>query len=244
MKGWDILHAALPFDPGEKYGCVIAGKMIYIFGGEKNGKALSDAFLYDIVADTFAGLNPMNTPRAGFACGLAGNFIYAAGGTSTDGDISTSVEFYDLTSGMWFACEDTPDLSVESAASVSLNGHLFLFGGDISLSGSEPDYRSCWGSDILAGIPPEPEPSLVALAFPNPFRDQAVINIDLPYESHIHLALYDLRGRLVIRLADEHLPAGNYNYFINGNMLAEGIYFGELRTDKERITKKLVKMLD
>jgi hypothetical protein len=244
LKGWDVLHEALPFDPREKYRCVIVDKIIYIIGGERNGNALNDVYLYDIVADTFASLNPMNTPRAGFTCGLIGDFIYVIGGTSRDENISTSVEFYDLTSGKWFACNDAPDLSVASCSGLSVDGHLLLLGGDVSLPNTEPDYRSCWGSDFLSEIPPPPEPSLEVQAFPNPFLDRAVITFDLPYDSHVRLALYDLRGRLIIELADENLPAGEYDYFINGELLVEGIYFGELRTDKDHITKKLVKVID
>lgn len=244
LKGWTVLHDSLPFDAREMYGCVVADRKIYLFGGMRDSISLADAYVYDIAADAFTSLEPMSVARAGFACGMTGEYIYVAGGISRESDAGSSVEFLDPSSGKWFACQDAPDLAVTSTAAISYHDHLFLLGGSISRYGNEPDYRSCYGSGLLSSVPPPAEPGIGVQAFPNPFRDRAVIHIDLPYDSHVRLALYDLRGRQVMELADGPLPAGDHDFFITGELLAEGLYFGELTTDKDRVTKKLVKVDD
>lgn len=91
---------------------------------------------------------------------------------------------------------------------------------------------------------PPPEPELELQAFPNPLRSEAVFTIQLPYDSHVKFQLFDLRGRLIETIVDEYLAAANYQFPIDGKLLAEGLYFGRLQTDRQRLVEKLVKVKD
>jgi len=68
------------------------------------------------------------------------------------------------------------------------------------------------------------------LAFPNPFNPRTRIRLYLPAAGAAELALYDIRGRRVSTLLDEHLARGEH--FVtwegtdgNDRAVASGVYF-------------------
>ncbi|MEZ4387112.1 MAG: M1 family aminopeptidase [Candidatus Krumholzibacteriia bacterium] len=72
-------------------------------------------------------------------------------------------------------------------------------------------------------------------AFPNPFNPQTVIPLRLTADTRVNLALYDARGRHVVTLRDEVLPAGRHEVRWDGRdgggrSVASGTYFARLRT--------------
>jgi hypothetical protein len=76
--------------------------------------------------------------------------------------------------------------------------------------------------------------------FPNPFNPSTVISFDLPYDSRVSLSVYDISGRRISMLIDNELKQANYySVTMNGSSLSSGVYFYELRTDKEVQTKKM-----
>jgi len=71
-------------------------------------------------------------------------------------------------------------------------------------------------------------------AFPNPFNPQTVIPLRLTAEARVSLALFDARGRHVVTLRDEVLPAGRHEVHwdgrdAGGRAVASGTYFAHLR---------------
>ncbi len=76
--------------------------------------------------------------------------------------------------------------------------------------------------------------------YPNPFNPSTVISFDLPYDSKVSLSIYDMRGRRVSVLIDNQQKQANYySVPLNASSLSSGVYFYELRTDKESLTKKM-----
>src|SRR5262249_58568841 len=61
---------------------------------------------------------------------------------------------------------------------------------------------------VDAGPDGAPKELALALASPNPVRDQARFELALPRAAHARLALYDVMGRRVQTLVDADLPAG------------------------------------
>jgi hypothetical protein len=66
-------------------------------------------------------------------------------------------------------------------------------------------------------------------ASPNPFTDELTIDYNLPEDTHVNLAIYDLNGRLIRSLVNENQTEGSHRVVwdamnSNGNNLHNGIY--------------------
>jgi len=77
--------------------------------------------------------------------------------------------------------------------------------------------------------------------FPNPFNPSTKINFDVKDASHVKLVVYDLLGREVSVLVNEHVKPASYEVNFNGSNLSSGMYFYRLLIDNNLIdTKKMV----
>jgi len=80
---------------------------------------------------------------------------------------------------------------------------------------------------------------------PNPFSRGTTLSFSLPTERAARLAVYDVAGRLVRRLVDEVLPAGDYDVDWDGRndrgrRVAGGTYLVRLQAGGETLTEKVV----
>jgi hypothetical protein len=69
--------------------------------------------------------------------------------------------------------------------------------------------------------------------YPNPFNPTTTIRYALPMDGRVSLRVYDIAGREVATLVDDHKRAGSYEVRFNANSgkpLASGVYFYRLRT--------------
>jgi len=84
--------------------------------------------------------------------------------------------------------------------------------------------------------------------FPNPFNPTTEIRFTIQEKSDVHLTIYNLLGKVVNKVTYNNLDIGNYSYVwnskdLNGNSVASGIYFYELRAgSKYHAIKKMVLM--
>jgi hypothetical protein len=82
--------------------------------------------------------------------------------------------------------------------------------------------------------------------YPNPFNPGTMINFKIKERSKISLKIYDIKGEEIATLIDGEMQAGNYNTEFNalknknGNALASGVYFYQMKTNNYMETKKLV----
>ncbi len=65
--------------------------------------------------------------------------------------------------------------------------------------------------------------------FPNPFNPSTTIRFDIRTSGNVSLKVYDILGREVAVLADEHLRAGSYERMFEASNLSSGVYFYTLR---------------
>lgn len=91
---------------------------------------------------------------------------------------------------------------------------------------------------------PVPERLLLAPAAPNPFNPRTTIGYALPQAGQVELAVYDLQGRLVRRLLDKALPAGEASLEWDGldgrgNAVPSGVYLVRLRTEQGVVSRKV-----
>ena len=76
---------------------------------------------------------------------------------------------------------------------------------------------------------------------PNPFTTTTTIQIELPTTKAVSLHLLDGQGRLLRQLlSPQSKHAGKYQVAPNLDFLEKGIYFLQLQTDKEVLTRKII----
>jgi uncharacterized lipoprotein YddW (UPF0748 family) len=76
--------------------------------------------------------------------------------------------------------------------------------------------------------------------YPNPFNAQTKINFSLAKSGLTHLIVYDLLGRKIITLVDEHLNRGKYSISFDASNLASGLYIYELRSNNISLRQKMM----
>ena len=82
--------------------------------------------------------------------------------------------------------------------------------------------------------------------YPNPFNAQTSISFDLPKDSDVNLAIFDITGRNIAVLADGRMNAGQHSVIwdgknMDGQPASSGIYFYRLNVDgADKNTKNMI----
>jgi hypothetical protein len=66
--------------------------------------------------------------------------------------------------------------------------------------------------------------------FPNPFNAATSLRFVLPAPSLVTLELYDLLGRHLSTITNEHYSAGRHEVIFDGSSLASGVYFAKMKS--------------
>ncbi len=77
---------------------------------------------------------------------------------------------------------------------------------------------------------PSPNSYAVLSNYPNPFRDQTTIEVDLPKTQQVRISVYDVRGRRIVEVHDGMLPAGRHRILLDGGNWPAGVYFARVET--------------
>jgi|GEM_PF-5459157 len=75
--------------------------------------------------------------------------------------------------------------------------------------------------------------------YPNPFNPTTNINFNLPAAGYIKLEVFDVLGRKVAELANEHLNSGSHSILFDAGNLASGLYVYRLEANNQVLTKKM-----
>ena len=96
--------------------------------------------------------------------------------------------------------------------------------------------------DVAEGLP-----TTYALRqnYPNPFNPSTTLRFDLPIATDIHIVVYDLLGREVARLVEQHLEPGHHQLVWNGRdrngrEVPTGMYIVLMATPEYRKSIKLL----
>jgi len=122
--------------------------------------------------------------------------------------------------------------------SIAINPDNYLFCGT--------DASAVFRWDLGTGIQEYRTTSLSGITvFPNPARGNATFVYHVPHESAVHVALYDVQGRMICTLYDGGLSAGTHSVFWNGRDLhgktvTPGVYFCRVSTHQGIWVEKLV----
>jgi hypothetical protein len=129
--------------------------------------------------------------------------------------------------GSWYDIFDQTPLSI---VDTTVNGFLVpAYTARIYSNKSDAELG------ILTSVPSAPErrlPASVRLlpGYPNPFNPATTVAYELPARTNVHLAVYDILGRLVATLADGVEEAGSHTAIWNAGNSASGIYVCRLTT--------------
>jgi hypothetical protein len=75
--------------------------------------------------------------------------------------------------------------------------------------------------------------------YPNPFNPTTDIVFSLDKARNIRLAVYDVNGREVARLANGNMSAGRHTVSFDGHNFASGVYFARLTSNGMTETRKI-----
>jgi hypothetical protein len=92
---------------------------------------------------------------------------------------------------------------------------------------------------------PLPEQYALHQNYPNPFNPSTTIRYDLPEDSHIHIAIYNILGQEVRVLVDGFEPAGFRSIRWHGKdnfnrNVSAGVYFLLMESKDFTLTRKLI----
>ncbi len=85
-------------------------------------------------------------------------------------------------------------------------------------------------------------PTVYSLAqnYPNPFNPTTTISFGIPKAGQVKMVVYDVLGRVVTTLVNEHKDAGMYNVAFDASNYASGVYFYKLEAGDFTSIKKMV----
>jgi len=104
-------------------------------------------------------------------------------------------------------------------------------------------YQTMQGTAVLTSVKePSQLPGSYKLFqnYPNPFNPSTDIMYQTSQTGHVRIAVYDLLGRVVARLVDRILPAGEHHVQWNASTVPSGVYFYRLEAGGFVQVRKMV----
>jgi hypothetical protein len=89
--------------------------------------------------------------------------------------------------------------------------------------------------DPQSSIPSEYQ---LAQNFPNPFNAQTAIDYDLPASADVAISIFDILGRKLETLVNEHQDAGHHQVVWNAADSPSGFYFYRIKAGEFIQTKR------
>ena len=80
----------------------------------------------------------------------------------------------------------------------------------------------------------------LAQNYPNPFNPSTKINYSLKHDGNVTIKIYNILGKEVATIVNEHQSAGEHTVNFKANNLNSGIYFYTINSDGFRATKKMI----
>jgi len=85
-----------------------------------------------------------------------------------------------------------------------------------------------------------PKAFLLNQNYPNPFNPSSKITYQLPTAGFVKLTVFDLLGKEVSVIVQEHQQPGTYEVDFDASNQSSGVYFYKLQTEKYSDTKKMI----
>ncbi len=95
---------------------------------------------------------------------------------------------------------------------------------------------------LLSGGENLPTEFALGQNYPNPFNPATKVTFSLPIEEMVSIALYNILGNEVAKIASRRYEAGRHSVEFNGQALPSGVYIYTMRAGKFSASKKMVLM--
>lgn len=93
-------------------------------------------------------------------------------------------------------------------------------------------------NEVIIGVPGK---FSLSQNYPNPFNPITKINFELPVNTNVRLAVFDVTGRMIAELVSGKLyTAGYHSIEFNASNLSSGVYFYKLTTNEDNSIRKMV----
>jgi uncharacterized delta-60 repeat protein len=139
---------------------------------------------------------------------------------------NNGIQFADIGGGNDFA----NNIELQSDGKIVMTGAAVSVSYDVALAR--------FLNTITSVFSPEKETGGL-VCFPDPFDAVATVQFELLEASQVILAVYDLNGREVARLADERLPSGKHVRTFEAGSLPAGIYLVRLQAEGWTLSRKV-----
>jgi len=122
--------------------------------------------------------------------------------------------------------------------------NLIIAPGDTTKLYFATSQRSVWSiTRTQTGIADKGDilPSEISLSnYPNPFNASTNIKFTLPNSSDVKIDIYDIHGRRVSTIVNEHLFAGYHSVIWNPEDLSSGAYFYRIEAGEYETSQKMM----
>lgn len=148
------------------------------------------------------------------------------------------------TQGVYYSSNSGTNWVLKNVGLTNLSGNALLINGDYIYLGTNGS--GVWKrplSEVLAvnNISTEiPKEYSLFQNYPNPFNPVTNIKFSLPVSGYTTLTIYDITGRSINTLVNEHLKAGTYETDFDGSNIASGIYLYTLTSGDFTETNKMI----
>jgi hypothetical protein len=183
----------------------------------------------------------MPTARGGLAAAALNGRMYVFGGEIPG--VYAQNEEYNPATNTWrtMAPMPTPRHGIGAA---SVGDSIFIIGGAPVQGFGVTDVNEVFTLAPLTGVHEHrssaPSSFLLYQNFPNPFNPSTEIHFDLPKSAFVSLKIFDMLGREVATLVNEHKQRGTYRVTWDASGLPNGAYMYHLTAKDFVQTRKML----
>jgi len=119
-------------------------------------------------------------------------------------------------------------------------GSPMLFWGEGYLPIGDPRWADNWTADVDRTSNVLPKSMSLGQNYPNPFNPSTRIDFEIAQTGLTRLTVFDLEGRMVSNLVNEHLMAGSYQVEFSPESIPTGMYLYHLESAGSIATQKML----